>query len=277
MEMEQNMTAKDRFIAEVLRAETTTWSAECPGIDDMMDLAEAGSEHPNASRMREHLSVCAYCRREYAALVKDFRLAESIQEAKKIRERIFASATTNTPLSKRSSTLQLSWGSLAASTIPTNEEKVQVFCEGTLRVTLSLKEGQVILLAENHPDGLWYLDEQNHPQKKPGVGISLAGELVRFDLTTPEGGQHGYFVLPLVAGLSKAKIVLGSYNQLHSSQLECRLASPEELTDPEEVRASIARARLQSTQKAWVEFAQRHVNILQKSVIEVVHKAVYSM
>ena len=258
-------TVLDQAIIRGLQEECAAWTPECPDIETWMDFAANGTS-PDAPVLREHLALCAYCRREYAQLVRDFRLADAFQEAKRRRDLIFTPAVTDSLAGMGQRAVHIYSGLAAA----TDKARIPygIFCEGALLVQVLREDGgETILIAQNNTDGFWESNQDQQPELRRGIGIDLAGTLIRFDVETGGEAISGYFVLSQMSDAASAELSLGSYGKLDFSAVTCRIASPAELQNAAEVAGSIARLEGQRARLAWLDYANRHTDVLAADVL----------
>jgi hypothetical protein len=252
------------------------WTPECVDEPDLLGLAEEGSHYLGSDRLLSHMVECLYCRNSYIHLLKSLKAAHRAREIQEIQARILAETSSMSGLMPPVSTVLLDWTGLSASSGQADNDIVGIFCEGALRVTVWLDGEQAILTAENDPLTMWNLDEHKQPFQIPGAGILLAGRLIRYDISTPQGDLTGYLVLPSSEGVSVAEVDLGAYRRLAPSTLSCRVASPSELTDSIVVSHSVLRAHRQLSRAAWESFVLQNAEKLMPVAREAIQKALNS-
>jgi hypothetical protein len=249
--------ALEALVRAALQGSEALPTSECPSIEALAELAESGDTLAEAAILKEHVASCAYCAREYMELVGDLArsdgktddgwLADSAPEEASVRL---------SPPNRLRPFFPLHTGRLAAAT--TNQDLRWIAFEGAMLLTLFVEGGQAILYAENPHEARWHLDANGGYSHQTGSGLSLAGDLIRFTLTTANQIRRGYFVLPMTEGTSEAEISLGPLSALEEGQLVCELADASDLTDPQEVALSLASATRLSTRQAWRTFAEDH-------------------
>lgn len=263
----------EQQLATALRSQPPVWTPDCLEPEDLIGLIESGRRYaPGGLEMMAHAAACAHCRQEFAAMERTLQLAKRARElqspAEHSRQKAPLQATGHAGSQAR---VHFDWRALTASSSPAPVEAQGVFCDGALRATLWLDGEQVVLTVENDPGGRWRLNERGHACLETGAGASLAGRLVRYDVSRAGGELSGYLVLPPTDGDSAAEVGLGVCE--HMGEFVCRLGSPEELTSPEAVDRSIARSRDTDTRGAWETFLSRHTDALTVPVREAIQKA----
>ena len=64
-----------RDIGEAFRSEPAHWTPQCLEPETLLDWIEQDETHPQSATLLEHMSACAYCRQEYAAMRETWALA----------------------------------------------------------------------------------------------------------------------------------------------------------------------------------------------------------
>lgn len=280
-------------LATLLRSEEEVITADCIEPDDLMALIEQGSSYPGADALLNHMVHCAFCRNHYREIRTGLSLAGQLRHSGTQRTSPEVSWSASSPTSYTESvvddlekqiakareqkgttstdptrSVRFNWGALAAAEAVDETEVTGLFCEGALKVTLWLDGELVVLAAENDPTGIWRWNEAAEPEiQEEESAISLAGQVIQYHLTGSREDIKGFFVLPMnAADVFAAEVSLGLYREFPSGEVDCRVASPDELADADLVRRSIGRSRNRSSRRAWKELLEHHGRALPEDV-----------
>jgi len=83
----KDVNSLERAIREAVNAESTPPGPDCPGLEEMLDAAEAVDAGREPAAL-EHIATCACCRREYVALRAAFAEADALRGIQAAGERI---------------------------------------------------------------------------------------------------------------------------------------------------------------------------------------------
>lgn len=65
----------EQKLAAAAQSEPAVWTSDCPEPDDLIALIERGADTTGAMKQMAHIALCAYCRREYAAMERTLKRA----------------------------------------------------------------------------------------------------------------------------------------------------------------------------------------------------------
>ena len=285
MTPESDRTSFERELAAALQHEEGAYTADCLDPSALMALIENESVSDRPDQIA-HLAECPFCRKAYAEMQQELRIAAAAREIQAQREghggerpggrlRLEEGAPAGSVRPSAGSfdpptVLHFDLARMAATSTLSPSEAVGIFCGGALRVTLWLDGDEVVLTADNDLNGVWTLDESGALRLAPGEGFSLAGQLIGYEVTTPEGSLEGFLVLPETRAGAAAEITLGVQRDLLTGELACQARVPGDLKDVEAVRHSVARTRDRTSLHAWRSYGARHAEDLSPEVREAI-------
>lgn len=241
-------------------ADNGTW--DCPSMVRLMDVAEFGIQDEGARDVVAHMLECEDCAVEYAALVRDRSVAERILDAARRSDSLRnGSQLPAEPMHRLA---------LAASSSETQaSETITCYrCEGAVTLSIYRMGTGYELELLNDARCIYVQDDMRGWHRREGVGISLAGELLRFDIQYVDGREeYGFLVLPeLDEGVSAAEVSLEGLSTGAITGVDCRLAGPDELADAAIVCGWYDRLLRRSAKQAMRSYVREHESTIAPAV-----------